>query len=101
MPRAISPLRLVLFLGLGVVYAAFALFSYGRDLPVLCPFRLLTGIRCPLCGFTTATGHLLHGDLREALRAHPLAPLTLVAVIAWYLRGVVAVARSSQILQRR
>lgn len=46
-----------------------------------CPFRLITRLRCPLCGMTRATFHLLHGDLRGALAVHPLAPLVLLLVV--------------------
>jgi hypothetical protein len=77
-------LRLVLFLCLGMTYAGFARYSAGHQVPVLCPFRRLTGLRCPLCGFTTATGHLLQGDLRSAVRAHPLALPTMAGVVLWY-----------------
>lgn len=101
MPRAAFPLRLTLFLALGMAYLVFANFSYQRELPVLCPFRRMTGIRCPLCGFTTATSHLLHGDLRKSLRAHPLAPITLVAAIAWYVRSAVASAHHLRAVRGR
>jgi hypothetical protein len=87
----------MLFLCLGIAYAAFALFSYQRDLPIMCPFRRLTGLRCPLCGLTTATGYLLHGDPRKALRAHALAPFALAAAVLWYMRSVVGLlSRASE-----
>ncbi|WIG59214.1 MAG: hypothetical protein OJF49_001961 [Ktedonobacterales bacterium] len=86
-----ATLKLSLFGVLSVLYGAFALYAHGRSqqgrsLPVLCPFRRLTGHRCPLCGFTTATGHLLHGDPRAAFRAHPFAPAALALASLWYLR---------------
>lgn len=77
-------LRWMLFSGLGVTYYAFARYSAAHHVPVLCPFRRLTGMRCPLCGFTTSTALLLQGDLRAALRAHPLGPLALVGALIWY-----------------
>lgn len=40
-----------------------------------CPIKAATGIPCPGCGLTAATGALLHGDWREALRLHAFAPL--------------------------
>ena len=59
--------------------------------PVLCPLRRLTGVWCPTCGMTRAVGWLLHGDLHQSLRYHPLAPLLLVeaacvAAVWWYRR---------------
>ena len=53
--------------------------------PVLCPFRRITGVWCPGCGMTRAFGWLAHGDLHQALRYHPLAPIFLV-------EGVIAAA---------
>ena len=32
-----------------------------------CPFKLLTGLDCPGCGFQRATHALLHGHVREAI----------------------------------
>lgn len=82
--HARQTLRWMLFSGLGVSYYAFARYSVAHPLPVLCPFRRLTGLRCPLCGFTTSTAHLLEGDLRGALRAHPLGPVVLLGALVWY-----------------
>ena len=38
-----------------------------------CPFRLLTGWNCPLCGGTRMGGALLHGDLAAAWSFNPVA----------------------------
>ena len=94
LPSADRPrLRVALLGGLGIAYAGYAWLARGRDLPVMCPYRRLTGHRCPLCGATTALGHLLHGEPRAALRAHPLAlPAALVALI-WYLYAAFSVRR--------
>jgi hypothetical protein len=51
--------------------AVFALVAPGR-VPTVCPYRRLTGRRCPFCGLTGATGAALVGDLRRARRLHPL-----------------------------
>jgi uncharacterized protein DUF2752 len=49
---------------------------------VPCPFRAVTGVRCPLCGMTHATVALGSGDLGGAFAAHPLFPLVL-ALVLW------------------
>jgi hypothetical protein len=63
--------------------------------PLLCPMRLLTGLRCPLCGMTRASLLLARGDFAAALRIHPLAPLVLAlaigGVLVWW--GSVAAGR--------
>ena len=41
-------------------------------LPFDCPVRAALGIPCPGCGMTRATHLLAHGDVRGALRMHPL-----------------------------
>ncbi len=53
----------------------------GDDGPVLCPFRVCTGMACPGCGLTRAVAHAARGDLAGSIRLHPLA-LPLVALLA-------------------
>ena len=48
----------------------------GLGLP--CPFRLLTGWDCPLCGGTRMGEALLHGDVQAAFGFNPLALIGLV-----------------------
>jgi hypothetical protein len=45
----------------------------GRRAPVLCPYRMLSGRSCPLCGTTRAVGRLLHGDVRGARKLHAVS----------------------------
>lgn len=56
--------------------------------PTLCPFALLTGHACPLCGCTRAASALLRGEVGLAWELHPLvvvaAPLLLVAWVWWW-----------------
>ncbi len=63
-------------------YGLWALVAARADLPTACPFRLVTGRRCPFCGLTRATGHALAGRLRESRRRHPLGVLVGLAVAA-------------------
>jgi Protein of unknown function (DUF2752) len=39
---------------------------FGIQLPVLCPFRLLTGFDCPVCGLTRSLVLAYHGYFRES-----------------------------------
>jgi hypothetical protein len=61
------PLRIAV---LALLAASFAL-AVHVDFP-LCPLASSCGIPCPGCGLTRATFALLHGDIRSALRLHPL-----------------------------
>ncbi len=42
-----------------------------------CPFKLVFGIPCPLCGITRAMMALVRGSFAEAFYYHPLWPLIL------------------------
>ena len=60
----------------------------GGSGPVLCPFRLVTGLWCPGCGLTRATGWLAHGDVAASWRFHPWAiflALQAFAAGTWWL----------------
>jgi len=56
--------------GLSALYA-----STGVGLP--CPFRMVTGWQCPLCGGTRLGAALLNGDVADAFAANPLVLLGL------------------------
>ena len=60
-------------LGLSALYAT-------TGVGVACPFRVVTGWDCPLCGGTRMGSALLHGDVATAFAFNPLA-LVLVAVL--------------------
>ena len=60
--------------------AIFALIVVTR-LP-LCPMAGVLGVPCPGCGLTRATLALAHGDLRGALRLHPLV-LVIAPIFIW------------------
>jgi hypothetical protein len=40
-----------------------------------CPFLLLTGHPCPLCGGTRSFAYLWQGDVADAMRLYPLGPV--------------------------
>ncbi len=52
--------------------------------PTICGFATCTGVACPGCGMTRAAGHLIRGNLIEALRYHPLILLLVAELLgAW------------------
>jgi hypothetical protein len=53
----------------------------GRELPVVCPSRLLFGASCPGCGMTRSVLLTLGGDLRGALGVNPAGPFLVAALI--------------------
>jgi hypothetical protein len=75
------------------LYALFAVLVPVDRGPAICPFRVLTGRRCPLCGLTRASHALSRGDIRGMLESYPLAPLLWGAVAIGLWRGGDARAR--------
>lgn len=82
MPDGLVPSRLALMRALAGGYALFAATAPLARIPSPCPFRRMTGFRCPLCGLTRATRALTRGDVRKAFALHPLAPLLWAVTLA-------------------
>lgn len=55
--------------------------------PTTCPFAIVTGVACPLCGGTRAAAALVQGDLSLAWEMHPIiflvAPLMAYGYVHW------------------
>lgn len=69
-------------LGAATLVASFAYAPWAESGPVLCPFRLLTGLPCPGCGLTRSFCAMAHGHLNQALGFHLFGPALFVAVVA-------------------
>jgi hypothetical protein len=65
--------------------------TWSNGAPRLCPWFLLTGFDCPLCGTTRAWGALLHGDTYAAFQFNHWTPLLLPLWVAF---AVVVTIRS-------
>lgn len=57
-----------------------------EDGPVLCPWRLLTGIPCPGCGGIRATSAIALGQFEQAWLLNPIAFLVCFVVFVWAFR---------------
>lgn len=78
----------------GALCASFALTpTDAASGPVICPFRLMTGLPCPGCGLTRGWVFLAHGRVGAAISANPFALLTMPAALAFVVAVVVAVVR--------
>lgn len=85
-----------LLAGLGLLLAAggaYALWVSRTGLAIPCPFRAVTGWKCPGCGVTTLCLALLRLDLAAAWAANPvllvllpLIALLLIRMAAGYVR---------------
>lgn len=71
------------FLALGTGLSAMYVVS-GHRVGLPCPFKLLTGWDCPLCGGTRMGASLMHGDVSAAFHYNPLALIGLTALgLGW------------------
>ena len=57
-----------------------------RFLHKMCPFVLLTGYPCPLCGMTRAFFALFRGDFKTAWELHPFACILVVVILILAIR---------------
>lgn len=76
-----------LALGVGLAVAAALLYLHDPATSSIfppCPFRTLTGLRCPGCGTLRALHQLFHGNLLAALRLNPLMVLSLPWLGYWF-----------------
>ena len=81
----------VIAFGLPAAAIAAALWDPARNGgPPLCPFRACTGVDCPGCGLTRATGALLRGRFGDAMHLHPLVLVVGVQVAVLWAFAVVA-----------
>lgn len=61
-----------------------------EDGPVLCPFRLMTGLPCPGCGLTRSWVYFVHGQWEDAFAANPFGPVLLLACAVYAVMVLVA-----------
>ena len=69
-------------LGAATLAASVAYVPWAESGPVLCPFRLLTGLPCPSCGLTRSFCAMASGHLHAAAGFHLFGPALFVALLA-------------------
>lgn len=83
--RRFSIFLSILF-SLGAFCIVYAIDPHKSTLFPPCPFKTITGLRCPGCGSTRAVHLLLHGRTGEALDRNLLMVVSipiLLAMIVW------------------
>lgn len=58
--------------------------------PIICPFRLVTGLPCPGCGLTRSWVYGMHGSVRESVMANPFGIPLAAALVALVLCVIAA-----------
>lgn len=82
---------------LWLAYSIFALTAGGRGLPTVCPYRLMTRDRCPLCGLTTSIHSFMRGQISSSFEQHRAGPIlyagsAFLLASAWHSRWRTATA---------
>lgn len=72
--------------GLGTASGSDA--DWSSSTPILCPFRLATGLPCPFCGLTRSLFAAGQGRWQASFDLHPLGPAVLL--LAAVMLGVLA-----------
>jgi len=54
--------------------------SQKFGIPLVCPFKKITGIPCPGCGGTRSTLMLLNGDVKGALLTNPISVVFIMSI---------------------
>ena len=70
--------------------------SQAENGPVVCPFRLATGLPCPGCGLTRSFVATAHGRIGEAFAFNLFGPLLFAGFIAYAAAGFVAMLRGRE-----
>mgnify|MGYP002633433555 CR=1 FL=1 len=77
----------------GVFFIAASFGGVATKGPILCLFRLVSGIPCAGCGMTRAFVAIGHGQVDAAMVYNPLSPATWLWMTAWWLVAVFFLAR--------
>jgi hypothetical protein len=76
---------------------AYAVAEYHLPYVPVCPFLLITGTPCPLCGSTRTIGALLHGDVSLGLKTLP----TLVSFAFILAVGAISLVRLASLFWQK
>jgi hypothetical protein len=83
--RRLDPIPYRLFVALALLASLLVPTSVVEHGPVMCPFRLMTGIPCPSCGLTRSWVFFMHGDLAQSLHYHVFGWATLFVAVLFVL----------------
>lgn len=76
-----------------VIFVATSTTATTTSLPILCVYRLATGIPCPGCGLTRGFVAIGHGLPAVAFDYNLLAPALFLWMVLWWLASVASMMR--------
>ncbi|XME03163.1 DUF2752 domain-containing protein [Lachnospiraceae bacterium C1.1] len=84
--------KIIIAIGL-LLLAAAAYLGFYR-----CPVKLIFGFPCPSCGMTRAFRAVVHGNIDESFKFHPLWPLAALAIILIILNELKIIKPSKKLI---
>jgi hypothetical protein len=75
-------------------------FNWLQDHLLPCPFKYLTGIDCPGCGFQRSVLALLKGHLQQSFSLYPPTTALLITAVWWLADSLFKVDSSTQIIKK-
>jgi hypothetical protein len=83
---------MALWLGGGLLLAAWTFPLWGEFYPFACPLKALSGIPCAFCGGTRAAAAFAQGRFFEALTLNPLVGIGCGLALTYFLYALFSVA---------
>ena len=80
-----------------VLFVASAFGTAATSGPILCLFRLMSGIPCAGCGMTRAFVAIGHGYPAAAIDYNPLSPIAWLWMVVWWLLAVIYLLRGLRV----
>lgn len=65
--------------------------------PVICPFRLVTGYRCPGCGMTHSFIYFFHGKIAESIASNILSVIVIPFFLYVAIKQILHFARKNSV----
>ena len=76
----------------------YPLLDAGGVINVDCIFRTVTGLPCPTCGYSTAVGFALSGELLESFLHNPACIIWIVLQLGLVYIGIGSIIRGRQVM---
>jgi hypothetical protein len=88
-------------MGLNYIPSCSLLFiSWLQDHLLPCPFKYLTGIDCPGCGFQRSMVALLKGDIHQSFLLYPPAIPLLIISVLWLADSLFKLDTSKSVVKK-
>ena len=91
MNQRLTPVSWVILVSVPLVVLGAVVYPYilgsGKD---LCAVHYMLGLPCPGCGFTRSIVALIHGDVVQSVRWHPMGIVAMLILFIVWLRSLLS-----------